>query len=125
MYIDDIKLFTKYEKELETLTHTVRIYGQDIGMQSDIEKCAMLVMKSGKWHTTDRIELPNKDKIRTVGENDAYKYFGILEADTIKQVQMKDETQKEYPRRTRETTRDKTLEPKPYQRNKYLCCTPR
>ena len=37
----------------------------------------MLVMKSGKRHTTDGIELPNQDKIRTRGGNDAYKYLGM------------------------------------------------
>ena len=46
MYMDDIKLFAKNEKELETLIHTVRIYSRDIGMEFGIEKCAMLVMKS-------------------------------------------------------------------------------
>ena len=61
----------------------------------------MLVMKSGKRHTTDGIELPNQDQIRTLGENDTDKYLGILEADTIKQIQMKDKIQKEYLRRTR------------------------
>ena len=48
MYIDDIKLFAKNDKELETLIHNVRIYSQDIGMEFGIEKCAMLVTKSGK-----------------------------------------------------------------------------
>ena len=45
MYMDDIKSFSKNEKELETLIHAVRIYSQDIGMEFDIEKFAMLVMK--------------------------------------------------------------------------------
>ena len=45
---DDIKLFAKNEKELETLIQTVRIYSQDIEMEFGIEKCAMLVMKSGE-----------------------------------------------------------------------------
>ena len=58
-------------------------------MEIGIEKCAMLLMKSGKRHLTDGMELPNQDKIRTLGENETYKYLGILEADTIKQVQMK------------------------------------
>ena len=62
--MDDIKLFAKNEKELETLIHTVRMYSQDIGMKFGIEKCALLVMKSGKRHLTDGIELPNQDKIR-------------------------------------------------------------
>ena len=100
-YMDDIKLFAKNEKELETLKHTVRISSQDIGMEFGIEKCALLAMKSGKRHLTDGIELPNQDKIRTLAENETYKYFGILKADTIKQVEMKDKIQREYPRRTR------------------------
>ena len=54
----------------------------------------MLVMKSGKRHTTDGIELPNQNKMGKLGENETYKYLEILEADTIKQVQMKDEIQK-------------------------------
>ena len=100
MYMDDIKLFAKNEKELETLIHAVRIYSQDVGMKFGIEKCALLVIKSGQRHLTDGIELPNQDKIRTLAENETYKYLGILEADTIKQVEMKDKIQKEYLRRT-------------------------
>ena len=74
----------KNERELETLKHAVRIYNQDIEMEFGIEKCAMLVMKSGKRHMTDRMELPNQDKIRTLGEKKTYKYLSILEADTIR-----------------------------------------
>ena len=98
MYMDDIKLFAKNEKELETLIHTIRIYSQDRGMEFGIEKCAMLIMKNGKRHMTDGMELPNHDKIRMLEENETYKY---LEADTIKQVQMKDMIWKEYLRRMR------------------------
>ena len=101
MYMDDIKLFAKNEKELETLIHAVRIYSQDIGMECGIEKFAMLVRKSGKRHLTYRMELTNQDKIRTLEEKETYKYLGILEADTIKQVEMKEKIQKEHLRRTR------------------------
>ena len=37
MYMEDIKLFVKNEKELETLIHTVRIYSQGIGMELGIK----------------------------------------------------------------------------------------
>ena len=110
--MDDIKLFAKNEKELETLIHAVRIYSQDIRMEFGIEKCTMLVMKSGKRHMTDGMELPNHDRIRTLEEKETYKYLGILEVDTIKQVQMKDTIRKEYLRRTR-----KLLETKLSSRN--------
>ena len=81
-------------------------------MEFCIEKCALLVMKSGKRHLTNGIELLNQDKVRTLAENETYKYLGILEADTIKQVEMKNKIQKEYLRRTR-----KLLETKPNCRN--------
>ena len=104
LYMDDIKLFAKNEKKktkkLETLIHAIRIYSKDIGMEFGIEKCAMLVMKSSKRHLTDGMELPNQDKFRTLGEKETYKYLGVLEADTIKQVKMKDKIQKEYLWRT-------------------------
>ena len=89
MFIDDIKLFAKNEKELETLIHVVRIYSQDIGMEFSIEKCAMLVMKSGKGHLSDLMELLNQEKIRTFVGKETNKYFSILEADTTKQVEIK------------------------------------
>ena len=88
--MDDIKLFAKNEKELGTLIHTVRIFSQDIGMEFVIEKCAMFVMKSGKRQPTDGMELPNQDKIKTLAEKETSKYLGILEADIIKQVEMKE-----------------------------------
>ena len=47
-----------------------------------------------KRHWTDRIELPNPDKIRTLAENETYKYLRILEADTFKHVQMKNKVLK-------------------------------
>ena len=54
------------------------------------------------WQTTSEgIELPNQDKIRALAENETYKYLGILEADTIKQVEMKNKIQNEYLRRIR------------------------
>ena len=39
-----------------------------------------------KWQTTSDwgMELPNQNKIRTLGEKETYKNLGILEADIIK-----------------------------------------
>ena len=68
MYMDDIKLFVKNEKQLEMQIHAVGIYSQDIGMDFGTEKSAVLIMASGKRHLTDGMELPNQGKIRTLGE---------------------------------------------------------
>ena len=50
---------------------------------------------------TDGIELPNQDKIRTREVKETYKYLGILGADIIKQVEMKEKIEKKYLWRTR------------------------
>ena len=39
--MNEIKLFAKNEKELENLVQSVRIYRQDIRMESGREKCAL------------------------------------------------------------------------------------
>ena len=62
MYVDDIKLFAKNEKELETLIQAVRIYSQDIGLEFGLETYTMLMKKSGKRHLTDGMELTSKKK---------------------------------------------------------------
>ena len=41
-------------------------------MEFGIEKWAMFVMKSGKRHMTDGMELPNQDKIRTLAERETW-----------------------------------------------------
>ena len=91
----------KNEKEMENLIHAVRIYSQDIWMEFCIEKCVILVMKSGKGHVTVGVELPSQGKIRKVGENQTYKYLGIVEAETIKQVETEEKNEK--------ATGDKTI----------------
>ena len=58
------------------------------------------------------MELPNQEKIRMLGEKETYKYLGILEADTIEQVEMKEKNKKGYFRRAK-----KLLETKLCSRN--------
>ena len=95
-YMDDIKLLAEDDKKLETLKQAVRIYSNDIGMEFNIQKCSILIMKSRKRQMKEGKELPNQDKIRTLGEKETYKYLGILEADTLKQAEMKEKILKEY-----------------------------
>ena len=68
MYMDAIKLHAKNEKELETRILAVRICSQVNGMEFGIKNCTMLVMKRGKRYIMDGMELPNQDKVRTLGE---------------------------------------------------------
>ena len=112
MYMDDFKLFAKNEKELESLIHRVRIYSRDIGMEFGIEKCAMLVMKSGKRQLTDGMELSNKDKIKNARRKRNLQILGHLGGWHHQTSGNKGKIQKEYLRRTR-----KLLETKHNSRN--------
>ena len=55
----------------------------------------MIMLRNGKRYLTERIELQNQEKkIRTPRKKVTFKYMGILETDTIKQVEMKEKIQK-------------------------------
>ena len=45
----------------------------------------------------DEIQLPNQGNIKSLEENESYKYLGILEVDTIKQTEMKEKVEKIIP----------------------------
>ena len=51
-------------------------------------------MKSGKRHKTEGMDQPNQENNRRLGEKETYKYFEILEADIIKQAEMKEKNLK-------------------------------
>ena len=48
LLMDDLKLYSKSERALDSLIQTVRIFSKDIGMQLGIDKCAMLILRNGK-----------------------------------------------------------------------------
>ena len=81
LFMDNQKLFAKNEKEIDSLMQTVRIFSDDIGIKSGLEKCAAMTMKRGKRVHSDRIALPDGIQLRALGEEESYKYLGVLEAD--------------------------------------------
>ena len=56
-------------------------------MEFGVKKCAMLVMRRGRLVKSEGLVLPDENKIRVIGENNSYKYLGVLEADKIKLAQ--------------------------------------
>lgn len=65
LYMHDLKLIGKHRREIESLTHTVRVFSEDIGMAFGVEKCATLSIKRGKRaETTSGIDLPSAETIK-------------------------------------------------------------
>ena len=56
----------------------------------------MLVMKIGKRHLTDGMELPNQDKIRMLREKETYKCLGILETNAIRKKWVKEKLRRMF-----------------------------
>lgn len=77
LYMDDIKLYAKSERDIDSLIHTTRIYSTDIGMSFGLEKCSRMVTKRGKVVHTEGVSLPEG----TIADvEDSYKYLGIPQA---------------------------------------------
>ena len=94
--MDDLKLYSRSEKGLDSLVQTVPVFSEDIGMEFGIEKCAMLVMEKGKIVKSVGVELPDGKVIKSLQEGESYKYLGILEADKFLEEKMKLNVSKEY-----------------------------
>ena len=101
LFTDDLKLYSRSEKRLDSVVQTVRVFSEDIGMEFGIEKSAMLVMEKGKIVKSVGIELPDGKVIKSLQEGESYKYLGILETDKFLEEKMKLNVSKEYVRRLR------------------------
>ena len=79
-------------------------------MELGIEKCAMLKMKCRKREITEGIELSNQKSVRTMEKKENYKYNGILEADNIREEEMKykKKNKKKEHQENKKTSRNKT-----------------
>ena len=89
LFMDDVKLYGKNERQLESLVNTVQVVSEDIGMEFGIGKCGVLSLKRGKVIESEGIVMPNGEVMRSMEET-GYKYLGVLEMDQILEKQMKD-----------------------------------
>ncbi|TWW78234.1 hypothetical protein D4764_11G0003550 [Takifugu flavidus] len=77
LYMDDIKLYAKNERDIDSLIHLTRIYSKDIWMSFGLDKYERMISRRGKVITTDGVELPEGN---IADLQDSYKYLGIPQA---------------------------------------------
>ena len=106
LFMDDLKIFAKNRPEIDSLISTVKIISHDIGMEFGVKNCGIAIMKRGKLVESEDINLGNGESIKAI-DLEGYKYLGILEADKIKENEMKEMFSKEYQRRTKLVMRSK------------------
>ena len=101
LFMDDLKIYGKSEREVISLVSTVELFSTDAGMEFGTKKCGTLALKRRKKTVKfDGLELPSGEKIQNFEEG-GYKYLGIIEFDRIKETTMIESFRKEYLRRTK------------------------
>ena len=70
--MDNLKLYSRSEKGLDSLVQIVRIFSENIGIEFGIEKSAMLVMKKRKIVKSVGIDLPDAKVIKSLQEGESY-----------------------------------------------------
>ena len=68
MFMDDIKIYAKNTKSLDSLAQTIRIITEDMRMEFGIDKiCAVVNIVRGKTIQTEGIKLPDSKTIQDIG----------------------------------------------------------
>ena len=66
-FMDDIKLYGKNDKEIDSLIKTVWQCSEDIKMEFGILKCAIVSLQRGRKTRWEGIQLPNGEEIGEAG----------------------------------------------------------
>jgi len=98
LYLDDLKLYGRNNKEIQSLGTTVQIFSDDICMKFGFDKCASLSIKKGKFQT---VVSPYLEGISPLPEGSVYKYLGVLESNVFDTTQMKTMVQQEFLKRSK------------------------
>ena len=48
LFVDDVKLVSKSEEQIDTFVRTTHVFSTDIGIEFRMKKCGILTMKRGK-----------------------------------------------------------------------------
>ena len=76
LFMDDLKLFSKSEEQMDTLVRTVYVFSADIRIEFGMKKYGILTMK--------------REKAMKEVEEEGYTYLGIVELDNIaKRIKLK------------------------------------
>ena len=100
LFMDDLKLFSKSEEQVDTLLRTVQVFRIDIGMEFGMNKCGILTMKRGKAVGCEGIAFPDSE-VKEEVKKEGYKYLGRAELNKITESEMKEKAIKECKRRLR------------------------
>jgi hypothetical protein len=84
LYMDELKLITKSEKELQRQVQKVKTFSNDTHMEFRLVKCAKITLKRGKFISSQNLVIDNNREIQELEEGKMYKYLGNEESEGIR-----------------------------------------
>jgi hypothetical protein len=101
LYMDDLKLLSRSDDDLENEIKIVKAITKDINMNFALQKCAKICLKKGRVQRKTYIESTFQKDIKELDPREAYKYLGIEDSHGIEHKNEKQKLKKEYLRRLR------------------------
>ena len=101
IYMDDIKTFSGSIKGNQEMIKIMYNFSNTIGMAFGIDKCKVLNITRGKHTNHEGVTLPNGEVIEEMGEEDVYKYLGVIESTGIKHEKMKEKVLTTFKKRVK------------------------
>jgi hypothetical protein len=98
IYMDDIKLYSKTETEMNTLIDTTVEFSRDINMQFGFDKCRTIHIVKGKVRPGD-YAVDDTESITAMESDELYKYLGYQQSKGINHIQIKKALTAEYKKR--------------------------
>ncbi|CAK1579741.1 unnamed protein product [Parnassius mnemosyne] len=98
IYMDDIKLYAKTEKDMKKLVDITAEFSNNINMQFGLDKCKTLHTVRGKVRPGDYV-VNDTDVITAMEPTDLYKYLGYVQLKGLDHVRIKSTLTTEYKRR--------------------------
>ena len=68
LFMDDLKVFSKNENQMDSLVQTVHFFSKDIRIEFGINRCRVLVLEGGKVVKIKALVLPNGRMMRKIDE---------------------------------------------------------
>ena len=100
-YMDDLKLFTKDDNDLESLLQTAKKFSDNIGTSFGLDKCAQATFKRGKLTGKTSVKLDQNTVIKDLEQKEMYKNLGVDESNGIEHAAMKEKIRKKCYQRVR------------------------
>ena len=99
LYIDDLKIYAASEAKLEWIMKGVKNAMEDVGLQWNERKCAVVHVRRGRLQESEENRIVAGEAIASLREDAQYKFLGVLENVKQQDGLVLEQAEKEYLKR--------------------------